>query len=83
MPPGRDDNPQPEGPDYVALVIEWDDALDAMTAGAFDEPSIEDEERPRLSQRARNFVRRHAIAIACTTAGVLSAMAWRLRRRYA
>ena len=81
MPPSRDDSSQTDSPDYVALVIEWDDALDEMGAGAFDEMPIE--VPPRLSQRARNFVRRHAIAIACTTAGVLSAMAWRLRHRHA
>ncbi|HVK86376.1 MAG TPA: hypothetical protein VM513_19785 [Kofleriaceae bacterium] len=81
MPPLDDDGTRPESPDYVALVIEWDDALDEMDAGALNELPID--VPPRLSQRARNFVRRHAIAIACTTAGVLSAMVWRLRRRHA
>ena len=67
--------PQLEGPDYVALVIEWDDDLDEMAADASDEEPVE--LRPRISHpnRLRNSV------LAAGAAGVLALMTWRLRRR--
>lgn len=74
---------QLEGPDYVALVIEWDDELDEMTADSFDENIVE--LRPRLSQRLSDRVRDLAslrnVAIACATAGVLALVTWRLRHQ--
>lgn len=79
MPPLGDDGTQPEGPegpDYVALVIEWDDALDEMGAAGLDEdlpPAL-----PERRHRMRN------LAIACGTAGLLALVAaWRWRRHAA
>jgi hypothetical protein len=76
MPPLGDDGALPEGPDYVALVIEWDDAIDEMGAVGLDEdlpPPL-----PQRQHRLRN------IAIACGTAGLLAlAAGWRWRHSHA
>lgn len=74
---------QLEGPDYVALVIEWDDELDELTANALDDDVVE--LRPRLSQRLstrmRDLVSLRNVAIACATASVLALVTWRMRHR--
>ncbi|MDX2088798.1 MAG: hypothetical protein SFX73_13155 [Kofleriaceae bacterium] len=70
---------QLEGPDYVALVIEWDDELDEMGSATFDEQPVE--LRPRLSHRMRDLASLRNVVIACATASVVALVTWRLRHR--
>jgi hypothetical protein len=66
----REDVPGLEGPDYVALVIEWNDEDDAVTLIAEDIPP----EPERRTGKART------IAAVLGALGALVLAAWGLRR---
>jgi hypothetical protein len=65
-----DENPSIEGPDYVALVIEWDEMADDLERQLRDAPSSQ------IAQPAIDWSRTLRIA-----AGVLgAAVLWRILR---
>ena len=70
-----DDEPGLDGPDYVALVIEWDELADQI------ENEIAAETTPPIARPKMRVGR--LVATAAGVIGVIGFAAWKIRRRLA
>ncbi|HEY0195001.1 MAG TPA: hypothetical protein VGC42_28000 [Kofleriaceae bacterium] len=66
-----------DGPDYLALVIEWDDIADSLEDG-LDQTALVS--RPSQSIARSRHEARAAVGTAVTLVGVLALAAWGIHR---
>lgn len=72
----QDDDPGVDGPDYVALVIEWDEMAEALERGPIEEIAASDEVTTPI-RRPRPMP---WIAVALGALGALALARWGIHR---